>query len=290
MLRNWQKEDMQNAGEHEKFMQNVVKWVEQGYTNPELCFVWDDGSLIKGGIVFIAENVEEIHILDFSLSPDSFNLGSELLNQSLNRISAQRVCCYNLYNDNEYYNDYKKCFIDAGFSVVQEKLSYRFTKQTLEDKPSKLEFRSYNTVGEKEFENAVALVTQHTLDRLDAATVAKYGQTEAARIYMNKLKEIAFDPETWMLAYIDDKLIGLVVPANFEDSYGAINYIGVVPEKRGKGYVDYLLKKGTELLLNQGVTIIIADTDALNLPMQNACKRIGYDFFSEEVVLEKRIV
>jgi len=30
MLRNWQKEDMQNAGEHEKFMQNVVKWVEQG--------------------------------------------------------------------------------------------------------------------------------------------------------------------------------------------------------------------------------------------------------------------
>lgn len=286
MIRNWQAEDRQHTGENENFAKNVVKWIQKGYTSPEACFVCVEDSVMRGGIAYAIEEPETTDILDFSLSLNSFHLGIELLNQSLKTISAGNIC-YHLYNDSEQFNDYKQCFIDAGFSVAQEKLSYRFAGKTLGNIAEKIEFRSHADVGEREFVEGIALVTHQTLDRIDANSVSKYGQAKAAEFLMKELKKIDFQPDIWMLAYVDGKLIGLVIPSNFGEAYGGINYIGVVPTQRGKGYVDDLLNKGTQLLLNQGVTTVIADIDVSNFPMKGALERVGYEFSQEEVVLEK---
>lgn len=286
MIRNWQAEDRQHTGDHENFAKNIVKWIQQGYTSPDTCFVCVEDSVMKGGIAYAIENPETTDILDFSLSLDSFHLGIDLLHQSLKGISARNIC-YHLYNDSEQYNDYKQCFLDAGFSVAQEKRSYRFTGKTLGNIAEKVEFRSYADVGEREFIEGIALVTQQTLDRIDANSVMKYGQARAAEILRKELQEIDFQPDIWMLAYVDGKLTGLVIPSNFGENYGGINYIGVVPAQRGKGYVDDLLNKGTQLLLSQGVTTVIADIDVSNFPMKGALERVGYEFSQEEVVLEK---
>jgi RimJ/RimL family protein N-acetyltransferase len=288
MMRNWQTEDGQHAVEHKNFTKNVEKWIAQGYTNPDLCFVWVEDSAIKGGIVYALDNPEAASILDFSISQDSFHLGKDLLNQSQEKLSVHTVC-YHLYNDSEQYDDYRKCFLKAGFSVAQEKLSYRFADKPLESKPIKVEFQSFRDTGEREFVDAVALVTSQTLDTVDANAVTKHGQMKAAEMLVKELQEIDFQPDIWMLAYAGDTLIGLVIPSNLGDSYGGINYIGVVPTERGKGYVDDLLYKGTQLLLNQGITTVIADIDVLNFPMKGALERVGYNFSQEEVVLEKML-
>jgi len=294
MLRNWCREDANIAGEHENYSRNVAKWIEQGYTRPGLCFVWTEESVIKGGIAFSADDPGSATILDFSLSPDLFHLGAEVLNQSISRLFAQ-CASYHLYNDNEMYTQYKQCFIDAGFIVAQEKLSFRFTKETPITVPAivpagNIVFRSYAEVGEKDFTEAVALVTRNTLDRIDAGYFAKYGHDDfsAAGMMIKDLKEIDFQPDIWVLAYIGDEMIGLVIPSDFGDNLGGINYIGVVPTERGKGYVDILLNKGVQLLKDRGVATIIADVDVLNFPMKEALERNGYDFYYDEVVLERR--
>ena len=283
MIRNWRREDGQIADEHKSFRQNVIKWTNHGITRPDLCFMWVEKSAVTGCIAFSADNRDSVNILDFSLSPGS-HIGAELIRQSN---SLQRVC-YHLYNDSERYGEYKQCFINAGFIAAQEKLSYRFTKKSIADTPDGVVFRTYADAGEQVFIEAVAAVTRQTLDRADADSVAVYGEYKAAEILVNDLKELDFQPDIWTLAYDNNRFIGLVIPSNFGDSYGGINYIGVAPEERGRGYVNALLVKGTQLLLAQGVTAIIADIDVLNYPMKSALENNGYVFECEETVLEKR--
>jgi RimJ/RimL family protein N-acetyltransferase len=63
-------------------------------------------------------------------------------------------------------------------------------------------------------------------------------------------------------------------------AFATIGYIGVVPEQRGKGYIDTLLRQGTATLLTAGAVTIRADTDVNNLPMANAFRRCGYRQFA----------
>ena len=290
MIRNWHHKDGLNAGEHETFAKNVAKWIEHGQTHLELCFVMVKSDEIIGGIAFSADESEQVSILDFSISHDSFHFGAELIVQSIEATSFRSVC-YHLYNDSEQYSRYRQCFIDAGLVVAQEKLSYRFTGELLGYSETEITYRSYKEVGDEAFINAIRIVTQRTLDRADLRSVLLNGESKAAEILISDLKELDFQPEIWMLAYSNDSFVGLVIPTNFGDAYdgkyGALNYIGVTPSERGKGYVDILLMKGTQLLISQGVTTIIADIDVLNHPMKHALERNGYIFDCEEVVLEK---
>jgi RimJ/RimL family protein N-acetyltransferase len=62
-------------------------------------------------------------------------------------------------------------------------------------------------------------------------------------------------------------------------------YVGVVPEMRGRGYVDDLLAAGTATLLDaraEGGTEkpLRADTDVANAPMAAAFGRAGWTRFA----------
>jgi RimJ/RimL family protein N-acetyltransferase len=72
----------------------------------------------------------------------------------------------------------------------------------------------------------------------------------------------------------------LVMPARNATS-AVINFIGVVPEHRGKGYVDDLLAEGTATLHAAGAERVRADTDTRNLPMAAAFGRAGYAEFAK---------
>ena len=132
-------------------------------------------------------------------------------------------------------------------------------------------------------------VTENTLDSIDAKAQTKHGKIEFAKIKIDSLKILDFQPDIWMLAFEGEKLIGLVIPQNFGEGYGGINYIGTVPTERGKGYINTLLNKGTQILLDQGSTTIIADIDTLNIPMKKALEHCGYNFHCEEVILQKEL-
>jgi ribosomal protein S18 acetylase RimI-like enzyme len=55
--------------------------------------------------------------------------------------------------------------------------------------------------------------------------------------------------------------------------------VGVVPEQRGRGYVDDLLAQAVVTLAAAGATVIRADTAVANIPMANAFRRAGFDQF-----------
>jgi RimJ/RimL family protein N-acetyltransferase len=61
-----------------------------------------------------------------------------------------------------------------------------------------------------------------------------------------------------------------------------IFYVGVVPDMRGRGYVNDLLAAGTATLLeaNMNDKPLIADTDISNAPMAAAFERAGWTRFA----------
>jgi RimJ/RimL family protein N-acetyltransferase len=91
---------------------------------------------------------------------------------------------------------------------------------------------------------------------------------------------MGYDPAWWQLAYTTTgDLVGLIMPA-LSPTYATIGYIGVVPEHRGRGYIDDLLHQATAILSTSGAMTIRADTDIANLPMANAFRRAGYAHFA----------
>jgi ribosomal protein S18 acetylase RimI-like enzyme len=84
----------------------------------------------------------------------------------------------------------------------------------------------------------------------------------------------------------EGELVGLVVPQKFSENRGAINYIGVTPFQRGKGYVNGLLLEGSRLMIEDGIENLIADIDVQNYPLKKALGLLGYQFKCSQVVLK----
>jgi len=198
---------------------------------------------------------------------------------------------YHLYSNNSSsFEECKELFIKSGFKVMQEKKSFVCSKTDINYLSDRLMFRSLGEVGEDKFICAIERVTENTLDQDDLNCVNEYGPREAAIKYFSILKEIDFNRDWWKLAYKDKtEFVGLIVPQKFNDDIGAINYIGVDPEKRGNAYGSELLREGTKTLFNNGIKQIIADIDISNFPMENILNKHGYEFDNSMVVLKMEL-
>ena len=78
--------------------------------------------------------------------------------------------------------------------------------------------------------------------------------------------------------------MGLVMPAE-PPAFLTVFYVGVVPEMRGRGYVDDLLAAGTAVLLGARAhggneKPLRVDTDVANAPMNAAFERAGWARFA----------
>ncbi len=145
----------------------------------------------------------------------------------------------------------------------------------------RLDFRALDEVGEEVFVVAIERVSEGTLDREIQDERDELGPAEAAREFFELERKLEYDPAWCQLAYAPDGgLVGLVMPAR-NPTTAVINYIGVVPEHRGRGYVDDMIAAGTAALHAAGAEHVRADTDTRNLPMAAAFRRAGYAEFAE---------
>ncbi|WP_405699275.1 GNAT family N-acetyltransferase [Streptomyces sp. NBC_01383] len=131
-------------------------------------------------------------------------------------------------------------------------------------------------------EDLLALMTpvmEGTLDahgRQDLASGLSPRQA-AEKHYDEELAGYTTPREWWRIAELPDgEPVGFVIPAR--NSYNPIiAYIGVLPARRGHGYIDDLLTEGTRVLAGQdGVERIRAATDLGNVPMAKSFERLGY--------------
>jgi RimJ/RimL family protein N-acetyltransferase len=141
-------------------------------------------------------------------------------------------------------------------------------------------FRSLSEVGEAAFIAAIKQVSQGTLDQRIKQDREQQGTERHAQEFFEDMQRLEYDPAWWHLVYTQEhELVGLIVPAR-NPTVAVIDYIGVVPQFRGHGYVDDLLAHGTISLFHAGFTTIQADTDVSNVPMANAFRRAGYQQFA----------
>ncbi|MEE1791935.1 GNAT family N-acetyltransferase [Streptomyces sp. BE308] len=130
-------------------------------------------------------------------------------------------------------------------------------------------------------EDLVALMTPVMAGTLDAHGRADLASGLSAREaaekhYDEELAGYRSPRDWWRVAELPGgEPVGFVVPAR--NNYNPIiAYIGVVPARRGQGYVDDILAEGTRVLAAQGVDRIRAATDLDNVPMAKSFERLGY--------------
>ncbi len=173
----------------------------------------------------------------------------------------------------------------AGFRVVRATSRWSF------DGPSpdqgeplggapRLTFRPFEAVGEAAFLGVLERVSADTVDERVRADRERLGPAGEAHATLDDLRSMESMPGWWELAFdADGALIGLIMPAR-APSMTTIGYIGVVPEQRGRHYVDDLLARGTANLRRDVPEMEIrADTDLSNTPMAAAFARAGYRNF-----------
>jgi ribosomal protein S18 acetylase RimI-like enzyme len=72
-------------------------------------------------------------------------------------------------------------------------------------------------------------------------------------------------------------------------SAAVIAYVGVVPEQRGRGLAQQLVRRGTELLVESGAAEIRGDCDRDNVGMVKAFERARYDQFARRRTYHRAI-
>ncbi|MGG4460448.1 GNAT family N-acetyltransferase [Brevibacillus porteri] len=141
-------------------------------------------------------------------------------------------------------------------------------------------YRSLPEVGEAAFVDAIMRVSQFTHDQQITEERLEKGPLAQAQEMFQDLQQMKYEPEWWQLAYTEkNELIGFLMPT-VSPTFATIGYIGVLPEQRGHGYIDRLLKQTTDVLVQAGETYIRTDTDVKNTPMAKAFLRAGYHQFA----------
>ncbi len=151
--------------------------------------------------------------------------------------------------------------------------------------PDRLVFRAVQDDGDEQtFRQAIGLVLSGSLDRGDQDTLTREGFDATVDGYLRPPPDLfAYEKAWWHLAYTAaGELVGFTQPVVYRGSRqghleeATLHYIGVVPDHRGNGYIDDLLRHATATLQRIGVWRIFCDTDTRNTPMIAAFERTGY--------------
>lgn len=289
-----------------EFKDLLINWFKEGKSKKEWCFVAEDDNGFCARIVYwifldqpLDLKICAFHIEDHQLE-EFISIGNALISTSLEAMCVKgfNTIEYHFYkSDKLLSNEYKNLLIINGFNVTQEKKNFTF--KTSDDIPQKVEelqrvypiyFKRLADISADKFIEAIEKVTEGTLDDDLLFNLHEFGPKKAALNYFNVIKDIDYNKNWWTVAYdSNDELIGLVVPQKFNSYMGAINYIGVVPEKRGHHFVDQLLLEGTTILKKASVEEIIADIDVKNLPMEESLYKLGYKYENSVSVLKLNI-
>jgi RimJ/RimL family protein N-acetyltransferase len=163
----------------------------------------------------------------------------------------------------------------AGFRVARDGRRWRWPGGPAPERSRRLAFRSLADVGDEAFVEAIARVSEDVLDAKLRANRERLGREGDAAAHFSLLRRLRHRPEWFLVGYDRADLVGLFVGAGNAEAV-FVAYVGVVPERRGHGFVDDLLRTGTALLLEAGEERIEADTDKANVPMERAFERNGY--------------
>jgi ribosomal protein S18 acetylase RimI-like enzyme len=280
--------------EVERYLQSMFA---AGSMRPEWCFVAEEEDRPVGRVaLWTLPGMEEpfaVVLLDVPWNGDYVGVGTRLLGDVLNEARSLGAGEIEHVIDappmppqfQHHPEERVKLLRSVGFAFRRETGRFEWRGGEMPSVPERLSFRTLEEVGEDAFVDAMMRVSEGTLDREIREEREKLGVRGAAREFFEDARRVRHDPAWWRLGYAPDGgLVGLVMPAE-PPGFLTVFYVGVVPEMRGRGYVDALLAAGTAALLKARrrdghEKPLRADTDVANVPMAVAFKRTGWARFA----------
>jgi RimJ/RimL family protein N-acetyltransferase len=164
----------------------------------------------------------------------------------------------------------------AGLTTLNVRLRYQWTAEMpLPERTSRLRFAE--NPDDEAFIDVFEQISVGSLDIATRQSIERNGARATAEEDVAQYQMMPGPRDRWLLAYdAAGELVGCALPSA-NDGGPVVGYLGVVPARRGHGYVDDLLAEITWSLAGDGATSIRADTDTTNIPMAAAFDRAGYE-------------
>jgi RimJ/RimL family protein N-acetyltransferase len=174
----------------------------------------------------------------------------------------------------------------AGLTSRLERLRYEWTTRAgLPVLSGRLRFRP--EPDDDLFADLMSRVLAGTLDATSSRRVALVGARAQAEEDLRFYRDTMLGERSWwrVAETPDGQLAGFGLPSRNAE-YPVVGYLGVLPEYRGRGYVDEILADVTRTLVARaGATTVHADTDLGNRPMAASFGRAGYQVIGRRLVL-----
>jgi RimJ/RimL family protein N-acetyltransferase len=262
----------------------LVEMFDDCRSCPEWCFIAEQSQevIARVGFWVLPSIISTFHVgwLQLPWTGSYVETGKEFWHQVVGLVRSYGATFVESAIDSDSTNlsRRRRFYRSIGFPLIQQKWEYVWHRGKPLPRPGRrLVYRDLSSVGTDAFVRAIERVTEDTLDREDRLARQEDTPAIAARSYFGILKDIDYTPGRWFLAFDRRRaLVGLIAPQMLNDKVGAVNYIGVVPEQRGKGYVNDLIAQGTTILSDCGAGQVIASIDVENTPMIAAAVLAGY--------------
>jgi ribosomal protein S18 acetylase RimI-like enzyme len=168
----------------------------------------------------------------------------------------------------------------CGFGLFQEKEAFWWADngQPL-PRPARLRLEPMSRIGREPFVPVIGRCIGQTLDRADALVFGRHQPVQWVSTFLDHHAD-AVDAGSWLYAEATDGLpVGFVglVQRVADPGVGLIALIGVLPEQRGRGFVDELLQAAYHSARVRGFSAVLSLVDVENHPMVAAMYRSGAD-------------
>lgn len=162
-----------------------------------------------------------------------------------------------------------------GFTINTEKFGYHWPGRDAGAPRPGVEFVTIDQYGVDAFTDLAGRVVEGGLDR----EMDFYQAHMNRRHWANEMmKYMGNRDDLRVVGTVDGDTFGFFCLSEFRTPTEAtVAYIGVVPEHRGNGYSDDLLRHANQVAQRAGFTSILSDVDKQNHPMRNAMVRNGHD-------------
>ncbi|GAA2396304.1 N-acetyltransferase [Catellatospora methionotrophica] len=173
---------------------------------------------------------------------------------------------------------------ETGAKLTVERLRLQWGPGTaVPPAASRLAFRPADDPAE--LIDLMTRVLDGTLDHHSRADLATMPARDTATAQLHgEFASFTSPRDWWQIAQLPGtgEPVGFVIAAR-NSYHPIIAYLGVLPEHRGRGYVDAILAEGTRVLAAHGAAYIRAATDLDNEPMADAFARAGYATFERAI-------
>lgn len=168
----------------------------------------------------------------------------------------------------------------CGFGLFQEKEGFWWndTGQALPE-PSGLRLEAMSRIGREAFVPVIGRCLAQTLDRTDTLVFGRHRPEQWVTTFLDH-RASAAEAQSWLYAETTSGVpVGFVGLAQRVDDpgVGTVVLIGVLPEQRGRGYVDQLLLAAYRAARGRGFASVLSLVDVDNRPMMAAMCRSGAD-------------